>query len=215
MKGWWRGVRPKLLSGAIYWLARLINATLRLTVLGQPPPPGQRAVIYAGWHGRTLIAAGYFKGQGVWTIISQSRDGELQNRIFRRFGFNTIRGSSGRGGVRAAAEAIRLLRSGATMAFTPDGPRGPSGVCQPGIVLMAAKSGACIVPVGVSARWRWLAPAWDRYMVPLPFSRAIMIFGEPITVEPGADEQAVEAARQLVETKMHEAEREAERVMGH
>ncbi|HVL38605.1 MAG TPA: lysophospholipid acyltransferase family protein [Fimbriimonadaceae bacterium] len=209
-------MRPYVLSGLIYAIARSIGLTLRIRTIGyrevEAIPGGK---IYAGWHGRTLIAANLFKGKGVWTIISQSRDGEMQNRIFKKFGFNTIRGSTGRGGVRAAVEAIKVLRQGATMAFTPDGPRGPSGVVQGGIMLMAQKAGAALVPVGVSARPRWLAPTWDRYLVPWPFARAIMIFGDPIDVPQEASEEEFEAIRLRFESEMHRLEREAEAAMGY
>lgn len=202
-----------MLNLPIYLLVRGIGATLRIQVEGWSEVaarPGGK--ILAGWHGRTFVAAIFFRGRGVWTIISQSRDGEMQNRIFRRLGFHTIRGSTGRGGVRAIVEAIRVLREGATMAFTPDGPRGPSGVVQEGIVMMAMKSGACIVPVGVSARRRRLVGTWDRYMVPGFFSRCLMIFGEPIEAPADGDAEAI---RLRLEIEMHRLEAEAERRMGH
>jgi lysophospholipid acyltransferase (LPLAT)-like uncharacterized protein len=171
--------------------------------------------ILAGWHGKTFVAANFFKGKGFWTLISQSRDGEMQNRIFTKFGFKTIRGSTSRGGVRAAVEAIRVLRKGAIMAFTPDGPRGPSGVVQGGIMVMAQKSGASLVPVGVSASRRWRLGTWDRYMIPKPFARAIMLFGEPMDVATDATEEEIEAIRLRLESEIHRLEAEADKAMGH
>ena len=216
MKQWWRNVRPHVLSGVIYAIARFIGWSMKIEIVGldaiEKLPGGK---ILAGWHGRTLMAANVFKGRGVWTIISQSRDGEMQNRIFRKFGFTTIRGSSGRGGVKAAVESIKVLREGATMAFTPDGPRGPSGVVQSGMMLMARKSGAALVPCGVSANRRWLAGSWDRYMVPKPFSRGIMIFGDPLYIPDGATDDDVEEIRKTLENELHRLEAEAERRMGH
>jgi len=200
----------------IYLLVRLIGLTVRLKVEGyekcESLPGGK---IFAGWHGRTLLAALFFAGKGVWTIISQSNDGKLQDRVFRRFGFQTIRGSSGRGGVRAAIESIKVLRKGVTMAFTPDGPRGPTHVVQEGIMLMAQKSGAWIVPVGASASRRRLVGTWDRYMVPCFFSRGIMVFGEPMQVPADADSVALENLRQKLEQELNQLEEEAERRMGH
>jgi lysophospholipid acyltransferase (LPLAT)-like uncharacterized protein len=208
-------VQPHL-PALIYFLARIIGASLRLRVVGYERYAGiGTGAVFAGWHGRTFIAASFFRGKGVWTIISTSRDGDMQNAVFSRFGFRTIRGSSGRSGVRAAIEAIKVLRSGGTMAFTPDGPRGPSGVVQPGIVLMAQKSGALLVPVGVSSRWRVLARSWDRYMIPLPFSRAIMIFGDPIALSRDATPAEADHARLALERAMHRLEAEAEAAMGH
>jgi len=200
----------------IYLLVRAIGASLRITLEGydriQSLPGGK---VLAGWHGRTFVAAIVFRRRSVWTIISQSNDGDMQNRIFQRLGFNTIRGSTGRGGVRAAVEAIKVLREGVTMAFTPDGPRGPSGIVQSGIMLMAQKSGASLIPVGVSAARRWIYPAWDRYLIPKPFSKAIMIFGDPIRVAADADDAQVEQARAQLESELHRLEVLAEARMGH
>lgn len=80
---------------------------------------------------------------------------------------------------------------------------------------MAQKAGAALVPVGVSARPRWLAPTWDRYLVPWPFARAIMIFGDPIDVPQEASEEEFEAIRLRFESEMHRLEREAEAAMGY
>lgn len=216
MKAWWRGVRPYVLAWPIYTLVRLIGACLKIETVDYERVrdlPG--STIFAGWHGRTFTAAIFFRGQGMWTIISQSRDGELQNRIFTRFGFRTIRGSSGRGGVKALIEAIKVLKGGGKMAFTPDGPRGPTGIVQDGILMMAQKSGAALVPVGVSAKRRRLVGTWDRYLVPGFFTRAIMIYGEPITIPPDATPEEFERVRAQFQWEMHRLESEAEVRMGH
>jgi lysophospholipid acyltransferase (LPLAT)-like uncharacterized protein len=216
LKAWWRSKRPAVLSFPIFAIVRLIGMTVKIETPGYDRyRQMQQSMIFAGWHGRTLLAANFFRGKGIWTIISQSNDGDLQNRIFKRFGFHTIRGSTGRGGAKALIECIKILRAGATMAFTPDGPRGPSGIVQDGIMVMAQKSGAILVPVGVSATRRWLAPTWDKYMIPKPFSRAVMIFGEPIHVPQNGTAEEVESARKALETAMHELERQAEQKMGH
>ena len=161
------------------------------------------------------MAANFFRGKGVWTIISQSKDGDMQDTIFRGFGFKTIRGSTGRGGVKAAIESIEVLRKGSMMAFTPDGPRGPSGVVQGGIMLMARKSGAWIVPVGVSADRRWLAKTWDRYLIPRPFAKCVMVYGEPRQVALKATEDELEEVRLWLEGELDRLEVEAESFCGH
>jgi len=213
----WRAVRPKVIAGPIYWLARIIGMTLRLTVEGYDRFASEkRSVIFAGWHGRTFIAATLFRNKGVWTIISSSRDGEMQNRIFTRFGFRTIRGSSGRDPARTLIQCIKVLQENRiTMAFTPDGSRGPSSVVQPGIVMMAQRSGSVMVPVGVSAKWRYLTPTWDKYMVPMPFSKALMIFGDPIEVPKDASKELQEELRLKLEQEIHQLSALAEERMGH
>lgn len=215
MKAWWRRVRPYVLSNLIYAIARGIGLTLRIQSVGweavKDLPIGR---IYTGWHGRSFIPANFFRGRGVWAIISHSRDGEMQTRIFSRFGFQIIRGSSGRGGERALVESIRVLRKGDEMAITPDGPRGPAGVVQPGVLLMAKKTGAALVPVGSSARRAWYAPTWDRYMVAKPFSKSVFVFGDPIYVPADANDKAVEAIRQQLEQAIHETQAKAEAIVG-
>jgi lysophospholipid acyltransferase (LPLAT)-like uncharacterized protein len=211
VKRWWRAVRPRIVPPLAYAFARLLGSTLRVKAIGfEEYEDVQTGVIFAGWHGLTLVPALFFRGRGFWTIISRSRDGEMQNQIFNRLGFHTIRGSTGRSGARAAVESIRVLKNGATMAFTPDGPRGPSGIVQPGIVVMAKRSGAALVPVGVSASWKLHAPTWDRYMVPMPFARCIIVFGEPLFISKDASDVESEEVRLRLEKEINRTQAKAE-----
>lgn len=215
MRDWWRRVRPGIASWVLYAVVRLMGMTWRIKTIGFEEAcalPGGK--ILCGWHGRTAIAGVRFRNLGFWAIISLSRDGEMQNRIFTRLGFKTIRGSTGRGGARALAESIKVLREGGTMALTPDGPRGPSGVVQPGILAMSRKTGAWLVPCGVAASPRKHIKSWDRYLVPMPFARCVMIFGEGIQVPPDADEETIEQCRLRLEQAMKRLEAEAERMVG-
>lgn len=207
----WRNVRPFILGPIIFVVAKVVGMTLRIKTVGyEKVQNAEGGKILAGWHGRTFVAAQFFSGKGVFTIISHSKDGDMQNIIFRGFGFKTIRGSTGRGGVKAAIESIEVLKKGAMMAFTPDGPRGPSGVVQAGLLLMAKKSGAWVVPVGVSANRRHLVKTWDRYMVPKMFAKCVMMFGEPRKIEPNASETDLETFRLSLEQEMHDLEQQAE-----
>lgn len=215
MKRAWRYIRPIVLSGLVFAVARLLGMTLRFRTEGIERFEGLRCGwIVTGWHGRSLLAANFFRKQGAYVIISLSRDGEMQNRVFGWFGFKTIRGSTGRGGARAAIESIKVLRKGAGMTISPDGPRGPSGIVQSGVMLMAQKSGAALVPVGFSASPRWLAPTWDRYLIPWPFAKALLVFGEPLFVPTDATPDQVEALRLQLEGEMHRLQAEAERKLG-
>jgi lysophospholipid acyltransferase (LPLAT)-like uncharacterized protein len=216
LRAWWRRVRPQVASGAVYFVFRCLSMTWRVKAIRFEESlalPGGK--ILFGWHGRTMVGAKFFRNMGFWAIISLSRDGEMQDRIFRRLGFKTIRGSTGRGGARALVESIRVLRAGGVMALTPDGPRGPSGVIQPGILMMAQKSGAWLVPCGVSASSRKLVRSWDRYMVPYPFARCLMIYGNGVQIPRDATEQEVDSIRLALEAETHRLEAEAEKAMGH
>lgn len=215
VKRWWRRVRPVILSRLAYMLVRLLGSTFRIKVLNyEPIEKLTGGKVLCGWHGRSMIASIYFRRKGFWVIISKSKDGDIQTHVFENLGFNVIRGSTGRGGERALIESIRELRKGETMAITPDGPRGPSKVVQGGIMVMAKKAGAWLVPCGVSARPRFLANSWDRYMVPYPFARCLLNFGEPISVPSDASDEQVEEIRQKLQAEITRLEIEAEQMLG-
>lgn len=215
MKRWWRNFRPIIFSRLAYFLVRLIGSTFRIKVLNyEPLEKLEGGKVLCGWHGRSMIASIFFRRCGFWVIISKSKDGDIQTHVFQNLGFKVIRGSTGRGGERALIESIRELRKGETMAITPDGPRGPSKVVQGGIMLMAKKAGAWLVPCGVSAKPRFLAKSWDRYMVPYPFAKCIMNFGQPMAVPADASDEEVEEIRLKLEAEISRLEIEAERMLG-
>jgi hypothetical protein len=215
MKSMWRRQRKYLIGGLVFAFARSIGLTLRCSVIGKEHTQDLKSgAIYVGWHGKSFIPANYFAGKGLWALFSLSNDGELQSRIFKKFGFQIIRGSTGRGGARALIESIRLLRQGDSMAITPDGPRGPAHVVQPGVITMAMKSGAALIPVGTASRPGTRIGTWDRYLVPWFFAKAAIAFGPPIYVQSNADEAAQEAARKAIQDAIEAVERQAETACG-
>ena len=151
---------------------------------------GER-VICAFWHGRLLMMPFAYPGQRVVILISQHRDGEYISRIARALGFQVIRGSATRGGVRALRQIIRALKEGLNLVITPDGPKGPRAKVKSGVIEIARLTGAPIVPVSFSAVRRRFLKSWDAFLLPLPFSRAVYIWGEPIYVEPMATKEEV------------------------
>jgi lysophospholipid acyltransferase (LPLAT)-like uncharacterized protein len=151
---------------------------------------GER-VICAFWHGRLLMMPFAYPGQRVVILISQHRDGEYISRIARAFGFQVIRGSATRGGVGALRQIIRALKEGLNLVITPDGPKGPRAKVKSGVIEIARLTGAPIVPVSFSAVRRRFLKSWDAFLLPLPFSRAVYIWGEPIYVEPMATKEEV------------------------
>ena len=203
-----------------YWIVRILSATLRVRIIGEEhvraTQDAGKGVILVSWHGRTFMPIAFFRNRGYWAMVSTSRDGELQNRLFQRCGINTVRGStSARGAVQAALTMTKHLKAGATLAHTPDGPRGPSHSVQPGAIFLAQKSGSPIIPAGISAYPRKLLPAWDKYMIPLPFARVVWIYGAPIHIPADArseEDQRLWADR--VGAAITALEDEAERAVG-
>lgn len=168
--------------------ARCINSTLRIQRINEHAVErargtGAGGAILVTWHGRTFIPIQAFRDRGYWAMISTSRDGELMNELFKRFGFQTVRGStSSKGAIRSALRMARELQNGGVLAHTPDGPRGPSHTVYPGAIFLAEHSQCPIVPIGCAAHYAVRLKTWDSYMVPVPFGRACMAFGEPMHV---------------------------------
>ena len=214
LKQRWRNARKPLLTKLAYYLVSGVGRTLRYWRGGEVPGRDERGKIFCGWHGKSFVFAYDRRGCGDTVVISQSNDGDVQNEVFSRLGFKTLRGSTGRNGERALIGAIRALRAGGTMAMTPDGPRGPSGVVQPGVMLMAQRSGAVLVPVGIAVRPAYRAPSWDRYAIPAPFARVRILYGEGIAVARDASEAEIEAARLRLQTEIDRLEDRAAADLG-
>ena len=165
---------------------------------------GGTAVLLACWHGRMLYFPHLYYRQRFTILVSRSRDGECVSRILQRFGVHVTRGSSSRGGAQALLEIARQVHRGYHAALTPDGPRGPRYEVQPGVVALAQQTGATILPVTYSARWKKVLRSWDSFLVPLPFSRVVVIYGEPISVPAGASSAVFQAKRQEVEVRLRQ-----------
>ena len=106
--------------------------------------------ILAFWHSRLFLMPYAYPGRRIAILISEHRDGEFISRTMNRFGFLTARGSTTRGGAAGLREIVRKIRSGCDAAFTPDGPRGPARIVQPGVITAARLTGAPIIPVTFS-----------------------------------------------------------------
>lgn len=178
--------------------------------------------ILAFWHGRLLMMPRLWPAeQTIHMLISQHRDGELITNAVAPFGIRTIRGSSrkagkaeSKGGAAALKGMARLLKSGAWVGITPDGPRGPRMRAGAGAVALARLSGVPIIPAAYSARPGTVARSWDRFLVPWPFTRGVVVWGEPLHVERSADGEALEAARAALEAGMNAIAEEADRLVG-
>lgn len=162
--------------------------------------------IWALWHGRILPCMWYFRDRGIVVVTSENFDGEWIARIIRRFGFGAARGSTSRGGARALRSLLRTIAD-RPAAFTVDGPRGPRGVVQPGVVWLAKATGAAIIPVHAEADRHWTLGSWDRTQIPKPFTTVAISIGEPFYVPRNASEGDVEGYRQRLDTALFEAEK--------
>jgi lysophospholipid acyltransferase (LPLAT)-like uncharacterized protein len=168
-----------------------------------------RQPIMAFWHGRILPATYYFRGRGIVVITSENFDGEWIAGIIERFGYGTARGSTSRGGIKALLQLTRDMAAGKPAGFTVDGPRGPRRVAQAGAVWLAKATGNPVLPFHLEASRHWTLGSWDQTQIPKPFSTVSIAMGEPFDVAAAASDSDIEAARQLLETRLKALERRA------
>ena len=183
---------------------RVLGGTLRFQVRGaeafeQFRRQG-RPVIFTFWHSWILPLAYLHRNEGAVVLVSRHADGEYIARVLEGMGFRTARGSSTRGGVQGLRELVRHLREGRDAAITPDGPRGPARRFKAGALVLARLTGAPVIPVGVRPGRCWRVNSWDRFVVPGPFARFQVEYGEPHFVPRDAEEEELNArARELEE----------------
>lgn len=159
-------------------------------------------VVFALWHGRLLPCTWRHRHDGLVTLISQHKDGEYIARVVERWGYRTVRGSSSRGGTEALRELMRWVRRGRSLAITPDGPRGPREKMKLGPLYIAQRTGAPIIPALAGASRGWYFGGWDCFLVPKPFARIRMAYGEPVHVPREADEAELERLAAVVEERL-------------
>lgn len=141
--------------------------------------------IYAIFHGWQYNIGGIIPRNKLNILISQSNDGEIIARVAEAFGYHTIRGSMGRGGMKATREILNALENGENVAYTVDGPRGPAFKVKEGIIRIAQMSQKPIIPVYGDSNFRIEFNSWDKYQLPLPFSTVPLAFGDPVYVPEG------------------------------
>jgi len=201
--------RARVLIVLGFWLYRLWARTLRLKI---EDPHGivalvrSQPVIFSIWHNRLLMLPRVFDPafptRQSYGLISASRDGDLIARFIEGSGYGTIRGSSSRKGVIALRQLVDTLAAGGNVLVTPDGPRGPVYQASQGIVFVAQKSGAPVVPIHLEYSSCWRLKSCDRFVVPRPFSTLRAIFGAPLTILPTGSPQQFEAERLRLQNSM-------------
>lgn len=227
MKNLLRNPFVSSLLGWIIWsYMALCNRTIRWTVEGDADArdmwAANNGVIIAAWHASILLLpSGWNRHIRRWPaktraamLISMSRDGEAVAKAIRHLGLEAVRGSStnkkkthDKGGRRALAEALKLLKNGGTICITPDGPRGPAEVAQNGPVVMAQRTDAPILPYAITSAPAKRLDTWDSLRIPYPFSRGAVVFGPAVMPSPDKDRETM---RLELEEKLNTATRRAE-----
>lgn len=230
-KDTWRRIRKSEAMRRIgCWIVaqyiRIVWATGRWNVLNGAVPERfwreGKPFIIAFWHGRLLILPAMWPRRSkISMLISMHRDGELIANAIGYFGHGTVRGSAAkpgstkdRGGAAALRGMLKALKANEYVGITPDGPRGPRMRATEGIVTVSRVSGAPIIPCSYSARSRKVLGTWDRFIIPLPFTRGVIVWGEPIYIARDADAASLETARLAVEGGLNAVTLAADQAMG-
>ena len=178
-------------------LIRSLAMTLRFRLedpRGILSDPSDQPRIFAFWHNRILMMPYLYErfcpGRRMLMLVSRSRDGEFITRIMSRFGIDGVRGSTSKGGSEALREMVREMKkkSARDIGITPDGPRGPKGRVQDGVLALAEASGRPIIPVTTHSRRKWELPSWDRFQIPQPGSLCRVVVGPAVPAPRKAEE---------------------------
>ncbi|MBX3511447.1 MAG: lysophospholipid acyltransferase family protein [Hyphomonadaceae bacterium] len=186
---------------------------------------GESPVVGCIWHGRfTLVHKMWAFGPGIpkaKMLISQSREGGIVAHASLTVGAEVIRGSApkkdgrAKGGAEALRAMARHIEGGGVICMTPDGPKGPRMRAKKAPVQLAKLAQAPLIAVTWASSRRKLFDSWDRFVLPLPFGRGVLIWSDPIAPpRPDAEDAEIEAVRARLEAEMNRIAAEADRRAG-
>lgn len=204
---WWS--RP--LGHLIWFFITLVCMTLRKRLTGDKRFLREQQAIVAIWHNRIFVPCYFYRyvirGRVKMSMLaSASKDGTMLAAVAEDYGMSVVRGSSGRRGAEGFMDMVRELHAGKSMCITPDGPKGPVYTCRPGVIKLASLSAIPIVPIRIRYLHCLRVRSWDRFFIPLPFSRVIFEIGEPMSVPPELTSDALSAQCRQLEEKLRDAD---------
>ncbi len=220
------GITASILSRLAIWYLTLVYKTNKFVI--EPADALERItpeqpVIVGVWHGQHILMPVLPIGLKGAAMISRSMDGEVTARIVEHFGNKTIRASGGRqqkstlkkGGMVGFMEMLRMLETGTNVVQTADIPKGISRRAGLGIVQLAKRSGVPIVPLAIASSRRFIfQKAWDKAALNMPFGTTAICIGHLVRVSQDADDEAVEAAREMLEQQLNEVTKRAYELSG-
>ncbi|OQY03854.1 MAG: hypothetical protein B6I22_10730 [Desulfobacteraceae bacterium 4572_123] len=193
----------------LYKLIRIYSWTFKIRVVNEKDwieylENGGKVLICV-WHQQFFPAIRYFKKYQKYNpslMISKSKDGEIIAGVAKRTGWHPVRGSSSRGGSEALHGMIDRFKNSRLSGHVVDGPRGPAGIVKSGVIRIAHTTGAMIVPFYTSADSAWHMNSWDKFVLPKPFAKVTLRFGEMIKFDPAENNEDFEKQRLQLEKIM-------------
>lgn len=204
--------REAIIAAFGSWLVRALIRTLRIELVDEAGITRDKhfpQVIYAFWHNRLFLvphlSERWLPHRTGAALTSASKDGAMLAAFLGRFGIRAVRGSSSRRGAVALIEMLRLIRAGHDIAITPDGPRGPRYHLNPGVVVLAQKSGLPILPINTEFSHCWQLGRWDGFLLPKPFAKARLHLRPLYAVRSTANEEEFAAECERLRQHLLEA----------
>jgi len=197
------------------WLIFLLLGRLtRTTVINQhyydELKQSEQGFLSILWHGRIFLPIYHHRNQAVVAMVSQHGDGEMIAQTIHKLGFRTVRGSSTRGGQQALRNMVKELRHGKVGTMMPDGPKGPRHYFKEGALFIAQLARVPLLPMTYSADRFFQFNSWDKFMLVKPFSRSIIMYGEPINVPVRLQPEEKEKFREVLENRLIQLEKAAD-----
>lgn len=206
--------RFSFLPSLVGALIRLYHATCHFTILGREHEENVlnlgKPPIYTSWHFAFPAVIYHFRDRNGMVMVSRSRDGEWIARILQQLGYQSARGSPGKGGGTAIRHLISHMKAGYSAGLMADGSQGPALVAQKGILIVARHTQLPLIPVSMAASPCWRFKTWDRTALAKPFSNIALAFGPPMWVSKDASPDEMEMLRGDLERTLNRLTKEAE-----
>ncbi len=208
MKKKFKALLEKFVIFLIPYYLKILLKTSRIIYINkevfEPFIKQNKAFILSLWHCNAFTGPILIRDLDLFILISQSRDGELIDRIVKKFNNHSVRGSTTRGGIQALKSLIELGNKGKRILITPDGPKGPAFKVQSGIIVLASRTKLPIIPFHHESLKQKKAKSWDSMRIPSLFNTIIVRYGDPIYIPENLNEEEFEYYRQYLENKMNE-----------
>lgn len=194
----------------LYYLLKIISKTMRKKIITQKEINYSDSYICAFWHNKLVGVSVALQNsfEKRVCLASPSKDGELIAVPLEKMGFELVRGSSDKDSIKSLLKMVKMVKNGYSAGTPVDGPKGPIYEVKQGMIYLAQKSEAPLIPIGVAFSKKWIFnKTWDRFQLPKPFSKMVCLLGEPITIPKDAD---LEEYSIIVKNRIFELEKEAE-----
>ncbi len=200
-------LKVRLIGALVTFVTGIVALTWRVIAEGrnhyEELLESGRPFVLVFWHGEMLMGWYFHRHRNYNCLVSMSKDGDVLAGILKRWKYNVIRGSSSRGGKEARRIMEAVIRDNKILVVTPDGPRGPKYEMKMGAIRTAQRTGVPVLAVRCIADAGYRFKSWDRFTIPLPFSKITLRYLEPNYIEPGLEGEALSREREKLQLRMN------------